>query len=193
MTVILGAWGSGRSPMVPSAGRTPRSRGQLGHLVESCREADCFRVLQPRINRRNDDARLDREQLDADERHADKRIDDAPTVQDAVDDFGQAGSVGGMLDVGHAVLLRTVTAGAVPIVAGAPWSHKPNDFADCRATRPGASGIDSRSAGSGSRRTGGIGPTSREIRAHEPWNPPCNLERAEKSGAGRNNFNAEPT
>ena len=51
--------------------------------------ADRFRVLQIRVNRRNDDARFDRDQVDADQRDPDPRVDDDALVQDAIENVDE--------------------------------------------------------------------------------------------------------
>ena len=65
-------------------------RGQLRLRPRHRRHlADRLRVLQVRVDRGDDDARLDGDQVDADQRDADPGIDDDALVQDAVENVDE--------------------------------------------------------------------------------------------------------
>src|ERR1043166_2140969 len=62
------------------------------------RQADGLGVLQVGVNRGDDDARLDRDQVNADERDANPRVNDDAFVQHAVEHVYQTGSAGRSLN-----------------------------------------------------------------------------------------------
>ena len=55
------------------------------------REPDRFRVAEVRVDGRDDDARFDGEDLDADDRDAHPGVDHDPLLEDHVEHFGEAG------------------------------------------------------------------------------------------------------
>ena len=52
-------------------------------------KANGFGVFEPGLDRSDDGANLDREQLDADQRYSHECVDDDALVEDAVDDLGE--------------------------------------------------------------------------------------------------------
>ena len=93
----------------PTAGRPLMSRrpavsfGHVTHAGAAARRGQTNRlgVLQVRLDAGDDHAGLDRQKLDADQRHLRPNVDHDALVQNAVHHFGQAGRVCGFLNVCH--------------------------------------------------------------------------------------------
>src|SRR5207248_9797132 len=64
-------------------------REALGLLTADIHTVDRLGEAQIRIHARDHDPRVNRQELDADERHADVRVDHHPLVEDHVDDVRQ--------------------------------------------------------------------------------------------------------
>src|SRR5438105_14892056 len=64
-------------------------RSKLTRTRYRRRDAHCLRVFQVRVDRRDDDPRFDRHEIDADERDADPRIDDDALVQYTVQNIDE--------------------------------------------------------------------------------------------------------
>ena len=56
-----------------------------GRLRDRCDLTDRLGVLEVGVDRRDDDASFDRDEVDADQRNADPRVDDDPLVEDAIE------------------------------------------------------------------------------------------------------------
>src|SRR5512141_1869673 len=67
---------------------------------------DRFGVFQVRVDRGDHDAGLDRDEVDADERNADPRVDDNPLVEDSIEDVDETCAACSAFN-GHYSLLRT--------------------------------------------------------------------------------------
>src|SRR6185369_4512128 len=68
-------------------------------------DADGFRVLEVRVDRRNHDARFDRNQIDSDQRNSNPRVDHDSLVEYAIEYINQRTATWGAFN-GHSLVLE---------------------------------------------------------------------------------------